>query len=86
MHLPILRGPDARDAAGEGGEEVTPTLSDFLEMQVVRDGATARIVFGHDQQGRPIHLFGFTADADLTDFEVCEEGLRHYEGLRELLA
>ena len=52
---------------------------DFLEMEVVR-GSCAEIIVDH-YEGKSVRLIGFTADLDLSDYEVLELGYEYYERL-----
>ena len=59
------------------------TLSDFCDMEIIRNDGVAEIVF--DKVGLnkeiPVRLIGFYTDANKSDFEIREEGFYYYNEL-----
>lgn len=65
---------------------------DFMQMDIVREGDTARIITQwltkaevdalggatYDAEIYPVRLLYFIADADLSDYEILEAGYEHY--------
>lgn len=52
------------------------TLSDFLNMEIIRTGNEATIIFDY-YKGHPISLIGFMTDSSLFN-EIAEEGYHYY--------
>ena len=58
------------------------TLSDFLNMEIIRIGNEASIIFDY-YKGHPISLIGFMTKSSLSDFEIAEEAYHYYLSLSE---
>ena len=55
------------------------TFEEFCTKEVVRTGESAEIIFDY-YEGRPIRLVNF--NAELSDFEILEEGFDYYQRLK----
>ena len=66
-------------------EKVEPTLTDFMDMEVVRKDGEAYIIFD-TIDGSPVRLIGFSTDPSSTDYEIREDAFHHYQMLRERFA
>jgi len=53
------------------------TLSDFLNMEIIRTRNEATIIFDY-YKGHPISLIGFMTNSSLSNFEIAEEGYHYY--------
>jgi len=58
--------------------------NDFLQMEVVRRNDVAEIIVDY-HESKPVRLIGFTADLELSDYEVMELGYEYYERLVQFL-
>lgn len=70
------------------------TWEDFQQFEIVR-GEVAEVIVDHFRStpgdgfeaddGKPVRLIGFTADPDLSDFEILEKAFEHYEDILKML-
>jgi hypothetical protein len=63
----------------------TLTLSDMCQCDIRRTGDIAEIIVD-TWKGKPIRLMGFTTDASLPDFDICEQGHLYLKRLIAALA
>lgn len=61
---------------------ILPTRDEFFQKEIRRTthtlGDIAEIIFDTCPEG-PIRLIGFTAQAELTDYEILELGFDYYQ-------
>jgi hypothetical protein len=60
------------------------TLSDFCNMEVVRSGNVACVIFDCSE-GKEIRLIGFATEAWKSNFTIQEEAYGYYNALIETL-